>query len=233
MPLTTDSLINQLDASVLLLSGFSDNQTLLNAFIPDQVNAEPWYGSAGYSMYVAASGSPAGNKPVIRLYTGNLTPGNFKDYLNYTSLTVLIAAKRTDSAYGNRWQGLFSMPYNNAKSGITILSITDNANTGDFSGWGTYGTHTTTQSTSAMDLNIPVVVGMTVNIESTGTFYTNASATGSFTDTKSQGYYGIGGLESANGFFVGDIYEALIYNRVLTSTEISNSTNYLISKWFV
>jgi hypothetical protein len=235
MALVTNGLVNQLDASVLLLSGFSNNQTLLDAFIPDQVNSKPWYGSAGYSMYVAASASPASNKPVIRLFTGNLSPGNFNDYLNYDSMTVLIAAKRTGPSYNNLWQGLFSLPFNNTGKGVrgvTLLSITNNNNVGGFNNWGTYGNTVTTATTSAMNINTPYVIGMSVNPDTSGTFYTNTSATGTFTSTKAQGYYGIGGLESGDGFFAGDIYEVLIYSRVLTYSEVSASSNYLIGKWF-
>ena len=77
----TNGLINWLDASILSLSGFSNNQTLLDSFIPDQVGTNTWHGSNGYSMYVATNASPLGDKPVIRFITGNLTPSNFNDYL--------------------------------------------------------------------------------------------------------------------------------------------------------
>lgn len=235
MALVTNGLINQLDASVLLLSGFSNNQTLLDAFIPDQVGTNTWHGSNGYSMYVATSASPIGNKPVIRLIQGNLTPSNFNDYLNYDEMTVLIAAKRTGASYTNTWQGLFSLPFYNTGlgvKGVSLFSITNDNNVGGFNNWGTYGGTVTTASTSAMNLNTPYVVGMAVNSDTSGTFYTNTSATGTFTNTKAQGYYGVGGLESAEGFFVGDLYEVLVYNRVLTYSEVSVSSNYLISKWF-
>ena len=235
MALVTNGLINWLDASILSLSGFSNNQTLLDAFVPDQAGPSIWYGSNGYSMYVATSASPVGNKPVIRLISGNLSPSNFNDYLNYAAMTVLIAAKRTGASYTNTWQGLFSLPFNNTGRGVrgvSLFSLTNNNNVGGFNNWGTYGSTVSTASTSAMNLNIPYVVGMTINSDNTGTFYTNTSATGTFTNTKSQGYYGIGGLESAEGFFVGDLYEVLIYNRVLTYSEVSASSNYLISKWF-
>ena len=128
MALVTNGLVNRLDASVLLLSGFSNNQTLLDAFIPDQVSSKTWYGSDGYSMYVAASASPSSNKPVIRLFTGNLSPGNLMDYLDYNTMTVLIAAKRTGPSYNNLWQGLFSLQFYNTGKGIrgaTLLSITN------------------------------------------------------------------------------------------------------------
>ena len=235
MALVTNGLVNRLDASVLLLSGFSNNQTLLDAFIPDQVSSKPWYGSAGYSMYVTASASPASNKPVIRLFTGNLSPGNLMDYLDYNTMTVLIAAKRTGPSYNNLWQGLFSLQFYNTGKGIrgaTLLSITNNNNTGGFNNWGTYSGIVTNASTSAMNLNTPYVIGMTINSDTSGTCYTNTSATGTFTNTKAQGYCGIGGLGSAEGYFVGDIYEVLIYNRVLTYSEVSASSNYLIGKWF-
>jgi hypothetical protein len=235
MSLITNGLINQLDASVLSLSGFSNNQTLLDTFIPDQIGSSTWYGSNGYSMYVAASASPTGNKSVIRLSSGNLTPSNFNDYLNYNAMTVLIAAKRTGASYSNTWQGLFSLPFYNTGSGVkgvSLFSITNDNNIGSFDNWGTYGGVITTASTSAMNLNTPYVVGMSVNSDTSGTFYTNTSATGTFTNTKAQGYYGIGGLESAVGFFVGDIYEVLIYNRALIFSDVSASSNYLIDKWF-
>ena len=231
----TNGLINRLDASILSLSGFSNNQTLLDSFVPDQVGTNIWYGSNGYSMYVATSASPAGNKPVIRLIQGNLTPSNFNDYLNYNSMTVAIAAKRTGASYTNGWQGLFSLPFYNTGrgvKGVSLFSITNNNNVGAFNNWGTYGGIVTTASTSAMNLNTPYVVSMTVNPDTSGTFYTNTSATGTFTNTKGQGYNGIGGLQSAKGFFVGDIYEVLVYNRVLSYSEVSANSNYLISKWF-
>ncbi len=230
MSLITAGLINHLDANVLLLSGFSDGQNLLNAYIPDQVDPAGWYGSGGYDVRVVANGQFT--RPVIRTNTGVITFKNPSKYLDYTSLTVLVAAKRTGSSYTNTWMGLFSTWYNYAESGVTILAISDNANTDSFTGWGTYGGITTTQSTSAMPINTPIVVGMTTNSNASGAFYTNGINSGFFTSTKSQAYFGVGGLESAKGFFVGDIYEVLVYNRILSSSEIQDSSNYLMNKWF-
>lgn len=230
MAIVTDGLIYNLDASVLTLSGFSDGQTLLDAFVPDQVNSDGWYGSAGYSLYVAASGQ--GDKTVIRFNTGNLTFKNPTALLSNTSLTVQIAAKRTGSSYTNTWMGLFSTWFNYANSGLTLLAITDNANTRDFSGWGTYGGITTTQSTSSMPLNTPIVVTTTITPSTSGTFYTNSTPTGTFANSKSQAYFGVGGLESAEGFFVGDLYQLLIYNRNLTEVEIQENAETLRDKWF-
>jgi len=230
MALITDGLVNQLDASVLLLSGFSDGQSLLDSFIPDNIDSDGWYGSAGYDMKIVANGQF--NKAVIRANTGNITFKNPYKFLNYTELTVLIAAKRTGLSYTGSWMGLFSTWYNYAKSGLTILSVTNNANVGGYYGWGTYGGITTTQSSSSMPLDTPVVVGVTVSPSTSGTFYTNGSNSGTFLNSKSQAYFGIGGLESAEGFFVGDIYEVLAYNRVLTTSEVQETSQYLINKWF-
>jgi hypothetical protein len=83
-----------------------------------------------------------------------------------------------------------------------------------------------------MPINTPIVVGMTTNSNASGAFYTNGINSGFFTSTKSQAYFGVGGLESAKGFFVGDIYEVLVYNRILSSSEIQDSSNYLMNKWF-
>ena len=231
MAIVTDGLVNNLDASVLLLSGFSDGQSLLNAFIPDEVDTDGWYGSAGYSCYIAASGQY--NYPVMRFYSGNLTFQNPAKFLNYENLTVQIAAKRTGLSYSNTWMGLFSTWFNYAKSGLTILAITDNANTRDFTGWGTYGGITTIQSTSAMPLNEPVIVTATITPATSGNFYTNGVFTGEFNNSKSQAYFGVGGLESARGFFVGDIYQVLIYNKILNSSEIIENTETLRDKWFL
>jgi hypothetical protein len=230
MALITNGLVNQLDASTLLLSGFSNGQSLLNSFIPDNIDSDGWYGSAGYDMRVIAGGQF--NKAVIRTNTGNITFKNPYKFLNYTELTVLIAAKRTGLSYTGTWMGLFSTWYNFAKSGLTILSVTNNANVGGYNGWGTYGGVTTTQSNSAMLLETPVVVGVTVSPSTSGTFYTNGSESGTFLNSKSQGYFGIGGLEAAEGFFVGDIYEVLVYNKNLTTAEIQETSQYLIDKWF-
>lgn len=230
MPLITEGLINQLDTSVLLASGFSNGQNLLNATIPDKIDPDGWYCSAGYDIKLVANGQF--DYPVIRTNTGTLTFKNPNKYLNYTALTVLIAAKRTGSSYTNSWMGLFSTWYNYSKAGLTILAITDNANTGNFNKWGTYGGITTTQSTSAMPLNTPIVVGAIANSDTSGTFYTNGVNSGTFTNSKAQAYFGVGGLESAEGFFVGDIYEVLVYNRALTEAEVLSSSQYLTSKWF-
>lgn len=230
MAIITNNLVNHLDASVLLLSGFSDNQSLLNAFIPDKVDPDGWYGSAGYSCYVVANGQ--NSLPVMRFYTGNLTFKNPNKYLQYNSLTVQIAAKRTGYGYNNTWMGLFSTWFNYSKSGLTILAITDNNNNRDFSGWGTYGGTTTIQSTSAMPLNEPVVITATVTTNGSGDFYTNSTFTGTFSNTKSQAYFGVGGLEPAGGFFVGDLYEVLVYNKVLQQSEIVQNAEALRDKWF-
>ena len=230
MPLITDGLINHLDASVLLVSGFSDGQSLLNATLPDLVDVKGWNCTAGYDIKVVANGQY--NYPVIRTNTGVITFNDPYKYLNYISLTVLIAAKRTGPSYTNSWMGLFSNWYNYAKAGLTLLAITDNANTGNFTGWGTYGSTTTTQSTSSMPLNVPIVVGAVANSDTTGTFYTNGLNSGTFTNSKTQAYFGVGGLESAEGFFVGDIYEVLVYNRALTDAEVLSSSQYLTNKWF-
>ena len=230
MPLITDGLINHLDASVLLVSGFSNGQSLLNATLPDLVDVKGWNCTAGYDIKVVASGQY--DYPVIRTNTGVITFNDPYKYLDYTSLTVLIAAKRTGSSYTNSWMGLFSSWYNYAKAGLTLLAITDNANTGNFTGWGTYGSTTTTQSTSSMPLNVPIVVGAVANSDTSGTFYTNGFSSGTFANSKTQAYFGVGGLESAEGFFVGDIYEVLVYNRALTNAEVLSSSQYLTNKWF-
>lgn len=230
MAIVTDGLTYNLDASVLLLSGFSDNQTLLDAYVPDEVNVNGWYGSAGYSLYVAASGQ--GSNSVIRFNTGNLAFKNPDEFLSYTALTVQIAAKRTGASYTNTWMGLFSTWFNYAESGLTILAITDNANTRNYSGWGTYGGITTTQSTSSMPLDTPIVVTATISPATSGLFYTNSTSTGTFTNSKAQGYFGVGGLESAQGFFVGDLYQVLIYNRELSEAEIIQNAETLRDKWF-
>lgn len=230
MAIVTDNLVYNLDASVLLLSGFSDGQTLLDAFIPDEVNADGWYGSGGYSLYVAASGQ--GSKTVIRFNTGNITFKNPRPLLDYTSLTIQIAAKRTGTSYINRWMGLFSTWFNYDVSGVSIFAITDNANTGDYSGWGTYGGITTTQASSSMPLDTPIVLSVTVTPSTSGTFYTNSTSSGEFTNSAAQGYFGIGGLGPAQGFFVGDFYQILIYNRVLETSELIQNAEELRDKWF-
>lgn len=230
MPLITDGLVNQLDTSVLLISGFSDGQNLLNATIPDKIDPDGWRCSGGYDIKLVANGQYS--YPVIRTYTGVITFKNPNKYLNYTTLSVLIAAKRTGSSYTNSWMGLFSTWYNFANAGLTILAITDNSFERNFNRWGTYGETTTTQSTSAMLLNTPVVVGAVANSDTSGIFYTNGLSAGTFSNSKSQAYFGIGGLESAEGFFVGDIYEVLVYNRMLTDSEMLSSSQYLTNKWF-
>lgn len=230
MSLITEGLVNQLDTSVLLASGFTNGQSLLNAIIPDKIDPDGWYCSGGYDATLVANGQYS--YPVIRANTAVLTFRNPNKFLNYNALTVLIAAKRTGPSWTNTWMGLFSTWYNSAKAGLTILAITDDNNQGNFTGWGTYGGITTIQSTSAMPLNTPIVVGATVTNATSGVFYTNGVNSGTFSNSKAQAYFGIGGLESAEGFFVGDIYEVLVYNRVLFEAEVLSSSQYLINKWF-
>lgn len=230
MSLPTQNLIYNLDASVLLLSGFSDQQSLLDAYVPDQVDPDGWYGSAGYDLRVIANGQ--NNLPVIRFTTGNLAFKNPNKFLQYTNLTVIIAAKRTGYSYTNSWMGLFSTWYNYAKSGATILGVTNTNNLGGFDYWGTYGGITTTGSTSAMPINTPIVVAATFEDDTSGVFYTNGTETGTFANSKSQGYFGVGGLESASSFFVGDLYQVLIYDRILNPSEIQDASTYIINKWF-
>lgn len=230
MALITQNLIYQLDASVLPLSGFVNNQNLVGAFIPDQVDSKGWYGSAGYDMYLVTNAQ--NGKAVIRCNTGNIAFKEPGDLLKYNSLTVLIAAKRRGPSYTNTWMGLFSAWYNYSKSGLSIFAITNNANVGGFDYWGTYGGIITTASTSAMNLDTPIVVGVTSDINTAGNFYTNGINTGSFTNSKDQGYFGVGGLESAEGFFVGDIFEVLVYKSVLNGAQIQDSSAYLVNKWF-
>ena len=227
MALITDGLVNHLDASLLLNSGFVDGQNLIGASIPDLIDPAGWYGSAGYDMRVVASGQ--NDKTVIRMNTGNITFNNLTKFSNYSSLSVIIAAKRTGSSYSRSWMGLFSIWYNYKKSGLTV---TNQANAGDYNGWGTYNETVTTKSTSAMDLDTPIIVGATTSPSSPGTLYTNGINTGAFTDSYYQPYFGIGGFEYAKGFFIGDIYEVLVYNRSLTSSEMQENANYLAGKWY-
>ena len=231
MSLPTQNLIYNLDASVLPLSGFTNQQSLLNAFIPDQVDSDGWYGSAGYDLRLVENGQ--NGLSVMRFTTGNLT---FKDptkILQYSDLTILIAAKRTGYSYSGTWMGLFSTWFAYGKAGVSLFAVTNNNNqAAAFDYWGTYGGITTIGSTSAMPVDIPMVVGVTVNNETEGTFYTNGTETGTFSNSKSQGYFGVGGLESAEGFFVGDLYQVLIYNRRLNLSEIQDASSYLANKWF-
>ena len=231
MALVTNGLINQLDAQYIQdVGGFTDGQNIIGAFLPDPVEPAGWYGSNGYDCVFLLSVNSY--RPAIRFNTGVISPMNTNKYLTYTELTVLICAKRTGPSWGNTWMGLYSSWYNYNNAGASIFAITDNANTGNFDKWGTYNGIITTQSTSAMDLNQPFVVGATFTPSSSGTFYTNNIETGNFSSSQDQGYFGIGGLLPANGSFVGDVYEVLIYNRKLSSAEIQQSGDYLIQKWF-
>ena len=230
MSLVLTGLTNRLDASVLLLSGFTPG-TLLCKVLPDQVDPLGWSGT-GYGLDLIAGASPNGLYPVIRFTNGNLIQNNNNTfYLNH-SMTVMIAATRTANSYTFNYMGLYSMSLNSSHAGISILALTDNNYNRNFNSWGTYDNTTTAQSTSSMDLNIPVVVTMAVNSDLTGTFYTNASAAGNFATSKAQPYFGLGGLPSQNEFFVGDLYEVLVYNRTLSASEVSTNSSYLISKWF-
>lgn len=234
MPPILTGLINDLDTSVLLLSGFHDGQNLQAAFIPDQVDVGQWRGWKGdaFGITLVANASPQGNYSVIRFANGNLDQLNTNVCLSSTNFTVMIAAKRTGMPTRCPYMGLYSMVYNFAKCGVTLLAFTDNNYDHNFNGWGTYNGTEPCKALSAMDLNVPVVVTMALDNTTNGTFYTNASATGTFTSSKSQGYLGIGGLECAQGFFIGDLYEVLVYNRTLSDSEVAQNANYLTSKWF-
>ncbi len=231
MSLFTQNLIYNLDASVLLLSGFNDQQSLLNAFVPDQIDPDGWYGSAGYDLRLVANGQ--NGLPVIRFTTGNLTFKNPDKLLQCSELTVFIAAKRTGNSYSGTWMGLFSTWFGYARAGLSLLAVTNTNNqAAAYDYWGTYGGITTTGSTSAMPIDTPIVIGATVNNYTTGTFYTNGTQTGTFPNSKTQAYFGVGGLESAEGFFIGDLYQVLIYNRSLSVPEIQDVSSYLANKWF-
>lgn len=232
MALVTDGLINQLDAEYVRdVGGFIDGQNLIGAFLPDPVDTAGWYGSNGYDCYLKFNA--LNSKPSLRFNTGVISPQNINKYLTYTDITVLIAARRLGPSWNNTWVGLYSTWFNYNKNGGSIFALTNNANTGGFDRWGTYGGITTTQSTSAMNVNIPIVVGATFTSEGSGGFYTNAVSTGTYTSTTNQPYFGVGGLLSAEGSFVGDVFEVLVYNKILTSIEIQDSSNYLTNKWFV
>ena len=230
MPLVTDGLVNHLDALTLLSQGYTNGQDLTVTNIPDRIDSKGW-GGDGYGLSFYLSGGP-NNFPVMRFLNGFLHQRNANDFLQFNSMSVMIAASRTGASWTNNWMGLYSMYYNHAKAGINILAITDNKYDRNFNGWGTYNGTTTVKSTSAMALNTPTIVSVTIGKDSSGTFYTNASATGTFSGSKVQGYFGIGGLESANGFFRGDVYEVLTYNRTLTESEVASNADYLNSKWF-
>lgn len=229
MPLVTDGLVNNLDVLVLLSQGYTDGQDLTVTNIPDRIDPKGW-GGDGYGMSFHTSGGP-NDFPCIRFSNGFLHQRNADDFLQFNSMSIMIAATRTGASWTNNWMGLYSLYYNHAKAGINILAVTDNKYDAVFNGWGTYN-FTTTKSTSAMVLNVPTIVTVTANSDSSGTFYTNASATGTFLNSKAQGYFGLGGLESANGFFRGDVYEVLAYNRALTESEVATNADYLNSKWF-
>jgi hypothetical protein len=227
LPFITDGLVNQLDASALI-TVFADGQSLILASVPDQVDSKGWLGD-GYDISYSLSGAPNG-APSFVFKQGFLKQLNWDSFLKYDSMTVMIAATRTGNSWTGNWMGLYSMFYNGAKAGINILAVTDNNLNKDFSHWGTYK-YVTTASTSAMDLNTSFVISVVGNKDSSGTFYTNTSATGDFPASKAQGYFGVGGMESSRGFFVGNVYELLVYNRALTASEISTNASYLYDKW--
>ena len=231
MALVTDGLINQLDAEYVRdVGGFVNGQNLIGAFLPDSVDADGWYGSDGYDCYLRDNAITI--RPSLYFNTGVITPQNTNKYLTYENLTVIIAARRQGPAWGNQWMGLYSSWFNYNNNGASIFAITNNANVGGFDRWGTYGGITTTQSTSAMNVDVPVVLSTTFTSSGSGVFYTNGSNSGTYTSTKDQAYFGIGGLLPAKGSFVGDVFEVLVYNRILSEAEIQDSTNYLINKWF-
>jgi hypothetical protein len=231
MSLVTNGLINQLDAEYVRdVGGFVNGQNLIGAFLPDSVDAAGWYGSNGYDCYLKDNAITI--RPSLYFNTGVISPQNTNKYLTYENLTVIIAARRQGPAWNNQWMGLYSSWFNYNKNGASIFAITDNANTGNFDKWGTYGGITTTQSTSAMGVNVPVVLSTTFSSSGSGTFYTNGSNSGTYNSTTDQAYFGVGGLLPAKGSFVGDIFEVLVYNRILSEAEIQNSTSYLINKWF-
>jgi hypothetical protein len=230
----TNGLVNNLDALYVKdVGGFVDGQNLIGAFLPDPVDPAGWYGSNGYDCCFRYYALPVPARPALNFKTGVISPQNTNKYLTYEELTVFICAKRTGPSWGNTWMGLYSTWFNYNKNGASIFAITDNANTGNFDKWGTYGGITTTQSTSATILNTPIVLTTTFTPAGSGTFYTNGSNSGTYNSTKDQGYFGVGGLLTANGSFVGDIYEVLIYNRQLDNIEIQGVTNYLTTKWFI
>jgi hypothetical protein len=245
MPAILTGLVNQLDASVLLLSGFSNGQSLLNATVPDQVDPLGWSGTC-YSLYVAGSASPVGT-PAIRFESGNLIQNNYTQFLAYTEMTVMICAKRTALARTGQWMGLYSMMYNGgwgkllpnqggptySNGGMSLLALTDENHNHDYTKWGTYGNINSYQSTSAMDIGLPMVVSIVAGPDTSCTFYTNASASGGPTfASKAQAYRGLGGSEPSDRFFIGDVYEVLVYNRGLSASEIATNATYLRGKWF-
>jgi hypothetical protein len=228
MSLILSGLVNHLDARALSAT-FVDGRNLILAPVPDQIDPKGWT-CTGYDISYSLSGSPGG-KPCFNLVQGNINQNNFNDFLNYSYMSVMIAATRTGPSWISMWTGLYSMRYNNAKAGITMLAISDNNFDRNFSYWGTYD-YITTAATSAMNINTPYVLSMVGNSDSSGTFYTNASATGTYLKSKDQGYKGVGGYEAGRGYFVGKVYEVLVYNRALTPSEISINSNYLAAKWF-
>jgi len=230
MSLITSGLVNQLDAHTLLTAGYVNGQSLISAQLPDNISSKGWSGD-GYSINFSVSGSPYGG-PCIVFSQGTLRQNNLFDFLNYTNMSVMIAATRTGPSWTGTWMGLYSMQYNHAKAGITILAITDNYYQGSFSGWGTYNDTNTVQSTSAMSLNTPIIVGAVCSNNSSGTFYTNSTQTGIFPSSKVNNYYGLGGLTSQKEFFVGNVYEVLVYNRALSASEVTSNAQYLSNKWF-
>jgi len=229
LPPITYGLMNQLDAYLLSARGWKDDQNLISAVIPDNVSSKGWLGS-GYDLYYSLSAAPNGG-PAFVFTQGNIKQENCDSFLPYNSMSVMIAATRTGNSSTGLWMGLYSMYYARATAGINILALTDNNYNYNFSGWGTFN-YVTTQSTSAMNLNTPYIISMTGDANSSGTYYTNTTATGTFSTSKAQPYFGLGGYGPGGGFFVGEVYEVLVYNRSLSASEITTNANYLINKWF-
>jgi hypothetical protein len=231
MGLVTDGLVNQLDAVNLLHSGeFTDGQSLKDALIPDSVDPKGWLGD-GYDLVFAATGGP-NSMPVIRFQQGFLHQRNATDFYAYENITVMLIGQRTGTSWGKRWMGLYSMFFNDTKSGLNLMAVTDDNNDGGYQYWGTIG-KASHKSGDAMTLNTPVILGATLGVSTPGKLYTNGvpSTVSTFPDSHAQAYYGLGGYEFARGYFRGDIYEVLVYNRILSDSEISQNSTYLYNKW--
>lgn len=88
-------------------------------------------------------------------------------------------------------------------------------------------------SSTALAVNIPYLIGVTYSPTGAYAFRRNGAADGSGTTNRSPaaGTVAVGALAANSEPFLGDIGAFLLYNRVLTATELDNVEAYLAARY--
>lgn len=168
------------------------------------------------------------NLPAIRFYGTNTLNGNLISSLSLSSITIFVVA--SGMPMSDSYNVLFDIgPY-----GPGGLWLSKHLN--DFTIYSNNAIYSTTSNSLSSTGFPPMIFEYKKNISVLSESFLNtiltASSTGTpFVNTFVNGSYNIGGDPTYSGLWHGDIFEIIVFDKNLTSTENTLINNYLIKKY--